>query len=128
MDEISSNLKETLQLIDEVMAERNASIELGEKLKRLKNNPDFIAVILDGYIATEEKKLFKILTDPSGASPYTEAQITKKLNSISDLKAYIGTEDFPGTIMVKADNAPGELLREEQYRKEVTTEYSKGRI
>ena len=128
MDETSSNLKETLEQIDKVIAERKEAVELGEKLERLKNNPDFKAVILDSYIATEEKKLFKILTDPSGASPYTEAQITLKLNAISDLKAHIGTEDYPGTIKVKADNAPGEILREEQYRKEVTKEHSQGRI
>lgn len=126
MDGYSSNLKETLAAIDKYIEEQKLNIELGEKLKRLKNNPDFIDVILHGYIDTEEKKLFNILTDPSGKSPYTEDQIRRKLDSICDLKMYIGTDAHIGTIEMAASNAPENILREEEERKNVTAEYAEG--
>ena len=124
MDEQSSNLKETLNSIDLVIEAKKAEVKRGEKLVRLMKNPDFIDVILEGYVGYEERKLFKILTDPSGASPYSNERIMQKLASISDFKGYVGTEDFPGTVKMAADNAPSEIDREELYRKSVTAEYA----
>jgi hypothetical protein len=121
MDE-ESNLNETLKAIQSAIAEREANIERGEKLKRLKDNPDFQDVILKGYIEDVSKELFKILTDPTGASPYPIETIYLKLGSISDLKAYIGTEEFKGTVQVKAEQAPLEIEREQDYRKELTAQ------
>ena len=124
MDEASSNLKETLEAIDAVIAKKKEAIKAGEALKRLMNNPDFKLVILEGYVEAEANKLFKILTDPSGASPYTDDQIKLKLEAISHFKGYVGTEDFPGTVKIEAEQAPLEILREENYRKEVTAMYA----
>ena len=121
MDE-ESNLNETLKAIQLAITEREANIERGEKLKRLKENPDFQDVILKGYIEDVSKELFKVLTDPSGASPYSMETIYLKLGSISDLKAYIGTEEFKGTVQVKAEQAPLEIEREQDYRKELTAQ------
>jgi len=120
MDEASSNLKETLKAIDAVIAEKRTAIKLGEALERLINNPDFKLVILDGYIEAEASKLFKILTDPSGATPYTDEQIHLKLEAISHFKGYVGTEDFLGTVRIAAKQAPLDIIREENYRNEVT--------
>jgi len=52
-DSKSSNLKETLESIDAVIAISNTAIKRGEKLKRLMKNPDFIDDILEGNIEVE---------------------------------------------------------------------------
>ena len=116
----SSILQDTLEAIDSAIAIRKADIELGQALIRLKNNSDFKTVILDGYVETEAQELFNILTDPSGASPYSAERIKLKLEAISHFKGYIGTDDFKGTIEVNAEQAPQAIAREEEYRREVT--------
>jgi len=127
MDEASSNLKETLKAIDAVIAEKKTAIKLGEALERLMNNADFKTVILENYIEAEASKLFKILTDPSGASPYTTEQIHLKLEAISHFKGYVGTADYAGTIEVEAKQAPLDIIIEENYRKEVTADFAESR-
>jgi len=120
----TSNLKETLNAIDASIEGYRKAEEQGKKLKRLMKNPDFISVILEGYIDTEAKKLFKILTDPSGASPYSPEAIQLKLEAISHFKSVVGTDDYKGTIEIEAEQAPLDILREETYRKEVTAEFA----
>ena len=94
-------------------------------LETLKKRPEFIEVILNGYIKAEEDKLFRILTDPTGASEYSNEQIQLKLASISDFKRYIGTDTYQGTVLDEAKRAPEAILREEAYRKQVTAEAAK---
>lgn len=124
MDDKSSTLKETLEAIDHLIVRKKAAIRRGEGLARLKKDPAFVDVILNGYIKTEELRLFNILTDPSGASPHSNEEILSRLSSIMDLKRYIGTEDFPGTVKMEADNAPAEIDREELFRKEATQQFA----
>ena len=116
----TANLSETLEAIDNVISEKRLAIKRGEQLKRLMKNPDFIDVILNGYIDVEAKKLFKILTDPTGASEFSPERITLGLEAISHFKGYVGTEDYPGTVMIEAKEAPLVIAREEDYRKQVT--------
>jgi len=126
MDE-SHILKETLENIDKYIESQKEAIELGKDLEFLMNTKQFKNVVLNGYIDTEAKKLFEILIDPSGASPYTDEVIQLKLAAISDFKGYIGTEDYPGTIKINAKNAPYNIDREEQERTRVTAEYAESR-
>lgn len=122
----TSNLNETLQAIDAVIANKRKAIKRGEALKRLMKNQDFIDVILDGYIEAEARKLFSILTDPSGDSPYTAERIDLMLEAIRHFKGYVGTDTYKGTVMIEAENAPLEIAREEDYRKQVTAEADNG--
>ena len=122
----ASNLKVTLESIDASIAKSKAAIERGKKLERLKQNPDFIDVILDGYIEVEAKKLFTILTNPTGASPYTNEEIHLKLEAISHFKGYVGTDGYEGTVEIDAKRAPDEIFREESYRNEVTARAANG--
>jgi len=115
-----SNLKEDLLKADRYIDEQKGKLELGKKLSRLKNNPDFIDVILHGYVEVEAEKLFKILTDPTGASPYSNEEIQLKLEAISHFKGYVGTEDYPGTIMIDAESAPLRIAQEEDERARMT--------
>lgn len=120
----TSNLKETLERIDAAIEQYRADIQLGKDLEFLKNNPQFQRVIMNGYIDSEAKVLFKILTDPSGASPYSPEQVHLKLEAISHFKGYVGTEDYPGTIMINAGQAQERIAREEMFRKEVTATFA----
>lgn len=122
----NGNLKDTLKQIDEYIETQQEAIERGKMLERLMKNPDFIEVILNGYIEVEAQRLFTILTDPTGASPYTAEQIQHKLGSISDLKGYVGTKDYPGTIKIEAEQAPLNIAREEDERVRVTAAANDG--
>jgi len=121
----TSNLTVTLTSIDNAIENKKKAIELGEKLKRLLKDSDFKDVILGYCLEDSAKDLFNILTDPSGASPYSAELIHLKLEAISHLKGVLGTEGNPGTIMTEALQAPFDIAREEEYRKEVTADYSR---
>ena len=120
----TSNLKDTIERIDEFIAAKKVAVKRGEMRDSLMRNPEFIEVILNGYIKVEEEKLFKILTDPSGESEYSDVQVQMKLDSIRDFKRYVGTENYSGTVRDEARRAPDEIFREEQYRKEVTATFA----
>jgi len=120
----TSILTETLKSIEDSIAGYEDAIKRGTALDRLMSNPDFQLVILDGYIEAEAERLFTILTDPSGATPYTPEKIQLKLASISDFKGYVGTKDYPGTIKREADKAPGLIFNENEYRKQFTAEHA----
>lgn len=112
----SSNLNETLEKIDTVISEKRLAIEKGKKLEDLMNTPNFIDVILDGFINDEAKRLFDIMVDPTGASPYTNEEIQLKLAGISTFKKYLAD------IKLEAERAPVDILIEDDYRKQVTAE------
>jgi len=120
----TSTLRSELQGIDEAIAKLEADIELGEQLKRLKANPDYIAVIAKGYIESEANKLFNILTEPTGVTPYTSEQLQLKLAAISDLKGYVGSDEYVGSVETAAKAAPATIERERLYRQDVTSRYS----
>lgn len=120
----SSNLQETLEAIDSEIASKKLAIQKGAALARMKSTDDYRIVFTEGYCETEAKKLFDILTDPSGVSCYSAEQIHLRLEAISHFKGYVGTEDFPGTVDVDAEHAPEEIQREQAYRAQVTAEYA----
>ena len=122
--DITSNLKETLEATDKYIAEQQELIERGKKLELLKQDPNFIDVIMNGYFNVEANKLFKILTNPSGLSSYSDDELRSKLNSIRDFKEYVGTADKAGTVEIEARNAPHNIHREEQDRLDMTARYA----
>ena len=119
-----SNLAETLEAIDYSIGKFNEDIKRGKDLESLMNDPRFKSVILDGYFEKEAKRLFQILTDPTGASPDTTEEIQLKLAAISHFKSYVGTDNFAGTIKIDADRAPSLIIKEMNYRNEVTATYA----
>ncbi len=108
--DIGSNLKETLERIDKAIAGYKLEVAKGEALKRLNDNPDFQLVIANGYINTEAEELFQILLDPSGASPYSDEVIRRKIDGIVTIKGYLDK------VRMNASTAPGKLAYEEQFR------------
>ena len=120
-----SELDTELERIDNFIAEAKEAIEKGKALERLMCNEDFTNIIVDGYFESEARKLFDILIDPTGASPYSEEQINSMLAGISHFRGYIGTGQYPGTIRTEAERAPLDIIKEEEYRIQVTAEWSK---
>jgi len=120
----TSNLNKQLKAIDKAIEDFKSDIERGKALTRLMANQDFKDVILDGYFEAEANKLFNILVDPTGASPYSNEEIQLKLAAISHFKSYVGTTDFRGTIEMDAERAPSLLMGEEAYRNEVTADFA----
>ena len=112
----SSNLKDTLDRIDTLISDKQSAITKGAQLEVLMKTPGFIDVILDGFMNDEAKRLFDIMVDPTGASPYSNEEIQLKLAGISTFKKYLAD------VKKAAERAPLDILREEDYRKEVTAE------
>jgi len=54
-------------------------------------NEDFNAVILDGYLEKESKRLFGILVEPSALKRDVIENIQDKLTAIRNIKQYFGT-------------------------------------
>lgn len=115
----TSNLKETLEAIDTVINKKKAVYSRGQDLQELMKDQRFINVVLDGYFKSEAAKLFTILTDPNDDSLSNE-EVLQRLEGINQFKRYVGTMGNPGTLMIEAMIAPDEIIREEQYRLEVT--------
>ena len=118
------NLQETLAKTEEVIAEKEEAVSLGEALERLKENPDYKKVIIDHMIEAKSEELFKILTDPSGASPYSEEQIKLQLAVISYIKRQLGTDTYQAEILSSASSAKAQIDINRAFRKEITAEYS----
>jgi len=118
----SSTLQKTLKDIEDSISENALAIERAEDLKSLKLDKRFQSVIIDGYINDESKRLFDILTDPSGASPYSKEKINLLLEAISHFKSYIGTDGYEGTVDQDAMYALDANDKEREFRKKLTAE------
>ncbi len=114
--EKDSTLQETLAAIDASIAASKLDITKGVALKRLKANPDFQLIVIEGLINSEAKFLFNILTDPSGVSPLSTEELHLRLEALSYLKGQIGTPDFKGVIEMDAEYAPGSIEIEQDNR------------
>lgn len=59
-------------------------------LERLKSNPDFIEIILDGYLKTYPNALLEKMGDPSHQdSPVIMARMQDSLKGVSALHGYL---------------------------------------
>ena len=115
-----ANLRETLQTIDDNINSLEEEIKLGEALERLKANPDFKLVIENTYISKGSELLFAKLLDPRDLEGKDIDTVLKRIDAISDLKRFIGTNEFTSSIEAAALSAPAAIDRERKYRLEVT--------
>ena len=115
-----SILHDTLEEIEASIIKNKLVVERGAALARMKLTKDYRTVFSEGYIDTESEKLFKILTDPSGASPYSTEKIHLMLEAISHFKGFVGTDDYIGTVEQDATYAVQQIEQNREYRKEIT--------
>lgn len=114
----TANLNE-LQKITETIEKHNAAIQRGKDLESLKTDPKFISVIIEGYLDAEATRLFEILTSVPAIRKESMDVVRDKLDSIRDLKEYLGTPQYPGIVVREAENAPDRIREEELYRTEL---------
>ena len=119
-----TDLQQELETIDSFIAEKQKLVKRGEQLKELMGSEAFKAVILDGYVEEESRKLFESLTNPMGVSAYTEEETLLRIKAINHFKGYIGTRLIPGSVAMDAVKAPIDIINEEDHRKQVTAKYA----
>lgn len=81
-----SNQDYLQEVEEQEMAERNHHIEMGEALARLKNNPDFKMVILDGYLKQEVLNSVSLLSVPQISEQGKRSGVMEDLISASNLQ------------------------------------------
>jgi len=84
--------------------EQKYQIELGDALKRLEVNPDFIAVIKDGYIMST---LIRDSQDMLDINPPIRQEALEKVQSVNYFRQYLTS------IRNVADGAREDLVQEE---------------
>lgn len=102
-------------LSHEEYAEQKATllpaIEIGEKVKRLSENPDFVSLVMEGYFKAEPQRLASLLA--SGKLPEKNKEnCVKDLDSIGRFRAFL--QNFADS----AENARSELVSLEEAREE----------
>lgn len=73
--------------------ERNGHIEMGEALNRLKENPDFKMVILEGYLKREVLNSVSLLSVPQISEKGKRPGVMEDLISASNLQYFFQVID-----------------------------------
>ena len=121
--EYDSNLTIELRAIDEAIEREEINKKRGEALEWLMNTEQFKLVITDGYLETEAKRCFDLLTSVPVPRHEVLEGLGERLNAIRYFKDYIGTPNYPGIVRRAAENADTVILEQQDYRKEVTAYY-----
>lgn len=77
------------------------TIDLGNALDKLRNNRDFIKLILDGYLKDEAVRLVHAKSSPALQSEAMQAAITRDIDAIGSLAQYFNTVTQQANIAVK---------------------------
>lgn len=91
------------------------AIEIGEKVKRLSENPDFISIFMEGYFSAEPQRLASLLA--SGKLPEKN-----KENIIKDFDGIARCRSFLQAFADNAHQARIELANLEAAREEAILE------
>jgi len=119
-----TDLQLELQSFDKSIEEHKKNVLVGEALERLKNNPDFKLVIEEVYFEDESKRVLNNLLTPNITRRDTLEDMADRLGSIRNLKAFIGTPEFAGSVLSKAENSEEEINFAEQNRKDLIADYN----
>jgi len=116
-EQLNINAKGT-EILEEI-EELESIVEMNKKLSRLKLNPDFQDVIVDGYIGTLSKQLFLDLTRPLIISGIPHDEVYAKLDAIRHLKYELGLDEDTGIIGVIEHNSIRAQDRIDDLRQEI---------
>lgn len=81
------NNQNAIQQVEVSLEEAQRIVAFGEALRRLENNRDFQAVILDGYFKTEAARLV-MLTAEINFKPEQKEAIHAGIRGIAELRQY----------------------------------------
>ena len=103
------NIEEELQKLDAAEETANYYIQRAKDYEVLINIPQFQSVILDGYLRQEEQDVFEMLTSVFTNKAEVQEKLNYRLEMIRNMKAYLGTDDYAGTIMLEGQKYKEEL-------------------
>lgn len=99
------NIDEQLEQVDMQIAEQEYHIKRAEALARLKENPDFQLVMIEGYLQLEADRVFNLLVHPLTVKPDDRDSYLSQLDTIKNVSRYLGTDQYKGTVNILAINA-----------------------
>lgn len=75
--------------IEEMVKTAKEAIELRDKVERLFDNPDFKAVIQEGYFEKEAARLVALKASPSSNNEASQKALENKITGIGQLQQYL---------------------------------------
>lgn len=85
----------TLQDFEEAIAAQKLAVESADTFDRLMANPDFIAVVLNGFIKNETVRLSTLLTS-GRTTPKTDEGAARDLRAIGVFQAFLNSRREQG--------------------------------
>ncbi len=102
-----------LDAIEKSIQQSKICIDAGNALKRLKDNKDFIAIVIKGYFESEAIRLVHLKADPNMQKPTSQEDIIKQIDAIGAFNNYMGT------VLFRADMSLKSLEDDEQAKEEI---------
>jgi hypothetical protein len=104
---MENNLQNDINQVEVTMEFAKELIKNADVAQRLTNNPDFKAIILDGYFADEAARLGHLVGDPETVmDPKRGTMVQNDLIGIGALKRYMST------ILMLGRRAEADLLEQ----------------
>lgn len=100
-----------IEQIEMSIEEAKKVVERGERAKRLATNPDFKALVLDGYFTEEAARLVHLMSDPTLNDQIREC-IQRDMVGIGGFKRYLRTLVQMGDIAAHEIQTSHETLDE----------------
>ena len=78
------------------------ALALSEKLDRLADNPEFVTIILEGFMKEEPARLASVITDPNLTDEVNQREILGAIKAVGYLGDYLRNIDKRGAQMKAA--------------------------
>lgn len=117
-NEVEITLKEKLAEVDAAIAEYEKQVEVGEAIKRLEANPDYVTVIASGYLKDEAERLTGLLVGDDPLRRESVENIIEATLAIRNFKQFLKYKKMD------AAHAPQAIEQNIEYRKHVTENYA----
>lgn len=90
-----------LEQLEVTIEKHKQNIEKVEMLRRLEKNPDFIALVKEGYFKEEACRLVLTKNDPVNLNPEAQAAILRDIDAISSLADFFRSIERSGVKSIK---------------------------
>lgn len=111
-----NNTEQEIAALDQQIKDARPQLDLAAALERLRVNPDFKKLVVEGYLKNEAVRLVHLKADPNMSAPQHQAAIVRDIDSIGALAQFFATVDAVGR---RAERAIAEA---EQMREEILAE------
>lgn len=81
-----------IEQIEVSISELQKMVEMGKRAERLALNPDFKALIMDGYFGEEASRLALLMSDPRVIDQGQQEFVRNDLMAIGGLKRYLSNK------------------------------------